>query len=390
MTSLPRSLRRNIVRDLVWLSNLFKHGWERPLLAIVLLAILALLVWFVEWIVSEGGTGFTFQTGGTQQTRTLWDWLGLLLVPAVLVASGVVFNLILSRRTEAEATTDRAIADERSREQNLRNFINTMQDLIALPSSELDSNERLKQVARAQAIATATTLDSRRFDKVITFLIDTRLLNYVEEDDLTDDIAFAGGDGGDSGSSAADQDSDEVSVVSGDESNEASAFESIFTFEDADFEGVSWPCAHLQRLNLNSADLDNSDLSRAYMEHTTLRDASLRNTKLENAFLGDADLTGAELDRANFEKAVLENAVLRGASLEGTNFKGADLSGVDFRGAIALTPGQLNLADNLVGVTLPDGTKIPDHLIDEYPPRYVVKRTGSRWTYETRRRYFGR
>jgi len=59
-----------------------------------------------------------------QRGKTLWDWLQLLIIPAVLAVGGYVFNLTVSRN-EQESTrlrdkTEREIASDNQREAALQ------------------------------------------------------------------------------------------------------------------------------------------------------------------------------------------------------------------------------------------------------------------------------
>src|SRR6266567_1138358 len=62
-----------------------------------------------------------------QRSKTLWDWLQLLIIPAVLAVAGYVINLTISRG-EQEATkqrekTEHEIAEDNQREAALQAYI---------------------------------------------------------------------------------------------------------------------------------------------------------------------------------------------------------------------------------------------------------------------------
>ena len=346
-------LARNAFRDLSRVRRVVSWTWNHPLAAAAIVTGIAAFVGFIGWIVSIGGTGFNTQTEDMLNPRTLWDWLGLLLIQAVLGVSGVLFNLILSHRAESERNTDREIADGRNREQTLRRYLDTMQQLIIGENLDYGSDARLRQVARAQTIAAINALDTKRFDQVINFLRDAELLDFTDYES---------------------------------ETAETGPEKPPITFKDADLRGVIWPGVNLQRLNLNAARLTGANLSSAYMEQINLHDASLQDTNLEKAFLSDADFTGAQLARACFREANLEDASLSGATLADADFKAADLTGVNFENAIDVTAKQLNAATSLRAVTLPDGTQVPDEELSKHE-RYVVHLTSTGWSVEKRRRF---
>ena len=78
--------------------------------------------------------GTVSRTETYQPGKTLWDWMQLLIIPAVLAAAGYVINLTISR-SEQEATTQRAkterdIAEDNQREAALKEFIDKMAELL--------------------------------------------------------------------------------------------------------------------------------------------------------------------------------------------------------------------------------------------------------------------
>jgi len=83
--------------------------------------------------------------------------------------------------------------------------------------------------------------------------------------------------------------------------------------------------------------------------HGLMRGAHLRHANLE-----DAELTGAD-----FSDADLVEARLRGALLRDADLNNADLSGADLTHA-KVSIRQLRQARRLEGVTLPDGTRLPE------------------------------
>jgi ABC-type lipoprotein release transport system permease subunit len=93
-----------------WWQYIRKH---RIVAIIIALVIVAMVLIFVESLIN--GTGFNgYYTTSTTRTirgspptitrteifqpgKTLWDWLQLLIIPAVLAVAGYVINLTISR-----------------------------------------------------------------------------------------------------------------------------------------------------------------------------------------------------------------------------------------------------------------------------------------------------
>ena len=126
--------------------------------------------------------------------KTLWDWLGLLVIPLVLAASAFALNTAQSSRDEhhadaqatrderhadAEATRDRQRADDLARENTLNGYLRQMSDLMLRHGLRADTpNSHAKEVAE---IATATALrrlDGPRKGQVLQFLSYSGLLDH--------------------------------------------------------------------------------------------------------------------------------------------------------------------------------------------------------------------
>ena len=66
--------------------------------------------------------------------KTLWDWLQLLIIPAVLAVGGYIFNYTISRNERNAADqrnqTEREIAQDNQREAALQEYIDKMSELL--------------------------------------------------------------------------------------------------------------------------------------------------------------------------------------------------------------------------------------------------------------------
>ena len=74
--------------------------------------------------------GFVWAAGTGLDQKTFWDWLELLIVPAMLALGGLLLNSIQHDRDQKRAETDRAIAEDRQRETALQNYLDKMTDLL--------------------------------------------------------------------------------------------------------------------------------------------------------------------------------------------------------------------------------------------------------------------
>jgi uncharacterized protein YjbI with pentapeptide repeats len=335
-----------------------------------MLGIALLVVLVLGYIFNWGWTGLGFYIPPTkdsnfQRGKTLWDWLQLLIIPAVLVAAGYVINLTISR-SEQEATKQRAqseqeaaekrakteheIALDNQRETALQVYIDKMSELLLhenLRDSQPEAEART--IARVRTITILYQLDARRIGYVFSFLRESGLMS-------------------------------------------AKSNKSIVSFTQADlrkinFSGADFREADLREADLHGADLIEADLSGAILGGANLCGArlflaNLNGTQLQGADLSGARLEGVKLVRANLRKAYLieadlsgarlQEADLRGAYLQRANFSGAYLgvdefplppwvsysSGANLEKATGIIIEELEKqAKSLKGATMPDGTK---------------------------------
>jgi uncharacterized protein YjbI with pentapeptide repeats len=227
--------------------------------------------------------------------KTLYDWLQLLIIPAVLAVGGYLFNFATSR-------TEREIASDRQREDALQAYINNMSTLLVENDlREQVQLDKVRKIGRVRTLIVLPRLDGERKPSVLQFLYESGLIDKDWK---------------------------------------------IVDLDGADFSG-----ANLMYANLSKADLSRANLSKANLSNTNLIEAQLSSANMYRADLSNANLLGASLYRANLHLANLSDAVLIGADLTG-----ADLFGVNLHDANYTTE-QLNQVESLKDATMPDGTK---------------------------------
>lgn len=210
--------------------------------------------------------------------KTLWEWLQLLVVPAIL-ASGAAFFTWWSARTERQIAKlryeqDQELALDKHREDLLQSYLDHMSELLlekGLCSSEKDAEVR--KVARTRTVSTLTRLDGNRAGNVFVFLSEAELTKEPNP---------------------------------------------IISFNDANFRSVNWSRADLSEANLSRTYLSRANLSGSDLRWANLSMASLRWDNLSGAWLSRADLSGADLSGAdlsnvrNLESAQLGKTILHG------------------------------------------------------------------------------
>jgi len=245
-------------------------------------------------------------------SKTLWDWMQLLLIPAVLVVAGFLLNSAQQRRERDIAKENRAqdldiadknraqdldIAEARQQEAALGEYLATMTTLLL--DKELRKSaegDEVRAAARAQTLTVLRRLNGERKGSVVRFLYESRLIDKAT------------------------------------------------------------PIVDMGQADLSEVKLSGADLSEVKLSGAVLRRAFLFNANLSGADLSGATLISATLV-ANLSGAVLTEAYLLSAFLAGSNLSGADLSRADLYAATGRTTEQLEReAASLEGATMPDGS----------------------------------
>ena len=198
--------------------------------------------------------------------KQLWDWLVLLIIPAMLGFGVFYFEQQASKRQQESAI-------DQARQQSLSNYLEQMVTLMVDkhlldPANKLTDARKLIKTAAIVAAKSLTgsvvkTLDSRRNAQIIRFLSDAKLISVISEANV---------------------------------------------FQDIDLKG-----ANLSHLHLDGIDLSGSDLSNATLAGASLSGATLLKADLSGTFLYFTGLDKANLIGTNFQNAIaLETAFLEG------------------------------------------------------------------------------
>ena len=124
---------------------------------------------------------------------SLWEWVKLLIVPAVIAAGGLWFNQQQKRR-ELE------IADQRAQDEALQAYLDQMSQLLTdkeRPLHKALPSDHLSRMARARTLTVLARLDGDRKAYVVQFLHESGLLVQghrvlaLEGADLTDPSSMA-------------------------------------------------------------------------------------------------------------------------------------------------------------------------------------------------------
>jgi uncharacterized protein YjbI with pentapeptide repeats len=204
---------------------------------------------------------------GYRYDITLWDWIKLLIVPAVIAGGGLWFN---AQQRERE----QRIASERAQDEALQGYLDGMSQLLTdkeRPVHSAQPGDSLSTVARARTLTVLGRLDSGRKRSVLQFLFESGMI-YKEQTLL-----------------------DEGGLIE----------------------------RRHNLISLEQADLRGADLLGTVLSGTYLRGADLRGAFKGWANLREADLSGANLSMANLICAARSKANLREADLSGANLREA-------------------------------------------------------------------
>lgn len=278
LTFTYRSATQFLKRNLKWLI--------RAITVVLILIVIASYLRRQDYVLD---TGF--------ESKSLWEWGELLIVPLVLAVVVVLFNRT-QKRTELE------IASDQQSEVGLQAYMDKMTELLIdkeLRNSTEDSDVRA--VARARTLTVLSSLDGLRKGAVVRFLHESGLIQGKNP---------------------------------------------VINMWQADLSG-----AMLRGVKLSEADIrDGATLTYAHLSKANLSGAILTDADLSLVDMQDAILNHADLRRANLKWTGMDRAKLIFTDLRGANLWGAWLDDVNLTNA-QVTEKQLAEVGSLEGVTMP-------------------------------------
>lgn len=270
-------------------------------------------------------------TEDVQRARTLWDWLQLLIVSAMIAGVGLWFSGEQGKAQRESAVSiaqgQQAAEDQRAQDTALQSYIDQMSQLMGdgkLRNSQPGSDERaLARTRTLTVLRRATDADRKR--TVVRFLYEGRLIRMNPPD------------GGLSAQTLP-----------------------IVTLADANLIGANLgDNISLADVNLSGAQLRGANLAKTNLTNADLSKATMINAALDGSDLTDANLSGANLAGATLSRPKNEAGEEEGeaAILTNADFTDADLSGANLQGAKGITNEELEHQTGLLtGTTMPDGS----------------------------------
>lgn len=225
--------------------------------------------------------------------KTLWDWLDLLIIPVSIAALGLCFQSLQQQRANAQASIDKAIAENNLREEAVQAYFDRLSELLInkkLTTLAFNDPTRITSldVIRAKTLSILRRLgnDGERKGDILQFLFDAELLTSLK-----------------------------VNLV------------------NADFSGAILIGVDLRGANLEGVVLDKADLRCANLEGSHLLGASLVGANLcTDPELSKDTLVAAQI-KTNMRNTDLCGAVLCGARLMQVDLIYSNLLGANLRDA---------------------------------------------------------
>jgi uncharacterized protein YjbI with pentapeptide repeats len=309
-----------------------KSKWQSLFYFCTLFFTMAGLSYILKETAQAKNTGF--------ETKTLWDWMDLLIVPIVLAVGAFYLNRSekkLERESlEARAQLEREIATDLQQEAALQSYLDKISELLLKEKLLTTRKKEVRDVARTRTLSIIRILDTKRSNLVIQFLREARLIigrnSILRNADMRQ----------------MNLQNLQLQNIDMQNANLQGANMAGAKLDDSNLRGVNFVNAKLNHASLGGANLQDSILQLTQLEGANLTEANLKGSLIQMTNFQDASLRYANLQNTEFFQTVLENANLRGANLEGARI-GSD---------------QLSKARSLENAIMPDGTKYEAETID--------------------------
>jgi len=167
---------------------------------------------------------------GYRYDITLWDWIKLLIVPAVIAGGGFWFN-------SQQSVREQKLANKRAQEEALQAYLDQMSQLLLdkeRPLLQSKEGDTARTLAGSLTLTVLPRLDGARRRNVLLFLYQSGLITKTRS----------------------------VIPLSG--AYLGMAHLGFFDLSNADLSGANLSGADLSETNLEEADLNGVDLSRAH------------------------------------------------------------------------------------------------------------------------------
>lgn len=321
--------------------KLVKHVKQHPItlmLQLVLTTLVGLVLWWALNPTKAAPAWSGFNTISPPLSyKTLWDWLGLLIVPVLLVWGGWLLARRDKDKEEKRSELERSIALDKRHQETLDMYLWRVSSLLLETSqSSQDAHQlanrgfQLSSAISAQTVAVLRVLDGKRKSQVVQYLYS---YGFIKDSLFGTSLVKV---------DLAKADLRGVDFIVG----RPSDVDSKYTSDDWGAEPLPLLIEYVNKfhdnesfkIDLSYAILNKADLYQAAFVLTKLNNAWFIDAQLKRAYFLGARLVTAKFNHANlvdsnFYKADCITADFRDADLSGASFEKAKLYVTDFRGA---------------------------------------------------------
>jgi hypothetical protein len=241
----------------------------------------------------------TSETEDTQSARTVWEWLTVLTISAVIAIVALMFTA-----RQAELQRDNQV--KQANDDSLQAYLDQMSALLLEDDlRNVPEDSEVRMLARSRTLTILSRLDPRGRSQVLQFLLETELIQGREL---------------------------ETPIINPSDPNLSALKNLVINLSGANLSGVFVPAdTNLSYVDLSSTDLSGANLSEANLSTadltaTNMHDANLSRATLAFSDLGLADLREANLSNVDLTQTKLNDADLTDADLTGAHLWQADLS----------------------------------------------------------------
>lgn len=205
-----------------------------PFLALILLGLLT-MAYTPGWSRWTGFGEYGPLALDHKRSKTLWDWLRLLIIPVMLGVGALWFN-------SNQDTISHQIAADQQQAVTLQTYLDRMSDLLLMRKlHESKPGDEVREVARVETLAALQQLDPERRGVLVRFLYEADLININTGHTV---VSLSGAH-----------------------------------LSDAKLNGAHLSGAHLDSAVLNGADLSGADLNSAVLRGAKVTREQLAKTR---------------------------------------------------------------------------------------------------------------
>jgi uncharacterized protein YjbI with pentapeptide repeats len=309
------------------------------IIIIIVIVFIGIILYICYNIKALGFTDYYTPDGVFTRGKTLWDWLGLLIVPILLTVLAISVSDTLKKREIEIGRLD-------NQNKVIQDYHLLVTKIIEQYDIKIISGPS-KSLLRARTLAIISIINKKQKAALMQFIVEAGLLQHnnlfldLESFDLSG-ISWLPGN---------------YEYINLNGTNMSNSFIQNCSFRESKLSSALLCNSILYEVAFTNSDLCYTDLSNTKITKGIFIGARLIESKLMDSIIEESDFVGAIFRDANLRGAKilgtkLLKAIFTNADLSFTNLSKSDLSGADLNGA------------NLYGAKL-DGAILRDTILDK-------------------------